>query len=543
MIRLKKKTKSFEPYSSERNESQRTPQTDSQQPQAKQKHKIRFVEEPKIDEKKEPNNIEKLEQKSSNCEKTEGTTRISHSVSYDSFQTIKTDQTQHEEKTKDEETLDIVKTIEDIDSALQSISNNKKKQPSEYRISVNVGKFAIDDINVQLIDDTNGETKLLIYCLKIEPIESMAGNFLKKEFKKEVKMPKNVDINSLETYFYNDIITFTCKYKEEPEPSIPAKSIINEIGNKEEDLPIIRTEILSTKCDSVPEPTLTQQYNVGISQSNSRSILKTNSQNQVQTLDQVIDNIINSSSNNTSRSSSNTNFEVTQTKENNWTSSQPGSQSIPQSSSLGKTVRFDEDISDRLAEEAQEYNSALYGVIRDGYNCLTKDSLENVYLTYFFKLPSCSPADRTQVKVENHSILRLKMIQERRVKDSNTSVKVDGNNLQQVVDDNEKIMFREFSRRCRLPTNLFKFDDSSVSVSFMNDVWVRVEIPIIEFLTIPNDVTPTNPASNTVPTLKESNMKKTVSSTKQKKSFEKSSNLKSETINYETQLSENEIRF
>ena len=70
------------------------------------------------------------------------------------------------------------------------------------------------------------------------------------------------------------------------------------------------------------------------------------------------------------------------------------------------------------------------------------------------------------------------------MKDTNTSVKIEGSNLHQVVDDNEKVMFREFSRRCRLPTNLFKFDDSSVSVSFMNDVWVRVEIPIIEFLTI-----------------------------------------------------------
>ena len=46
----------------------------------------------------------------------------------------------------------------------------------------------------------------LINCLKIEPIENMIGNFLKKEFKKDVRMPKNIDIETLETYFYNDIL-------------------------------------------------------------------------------------------------------------------------------------------------------------------------------------------------------------------------------------------------------------------------------------------------------------------------------------------------
>lgn len=43
-------------------------------------------------------------------------------------------------------------------------------------------------------------------------------------------------------------------------------------------------------------------------------------------------------------------------------------------------------------------------------------------------------------------------------------------------------MLREFSRRCKLPSNVFKFDENGISVSFVNDIWVRVEIPIMEIL-------------------------------------------------------------
>ena len=55
--------------------------------------------------------------------------------------------------------------------------------------------------------------------------------------------------------------------------------------------------------------------------------------------------------------------------------------------------------------------------MQDGYNCITKDGLDNIFLTYFFKLPSCSPSDRTQVRIENSSILKLKIIQETKFKD------------------------------------------------------------------------------------------------------------------------------
>jgi hypothetical protein len=54
-------------------------------------------------------------------------------------------------------------------------------------------------------------------------------------------------------------------------------------------------------------------------------------------------------------------------------------------------------------------------------------------------------------------------------------------------DDSTKIMLREFSRRCRLPNNLFKFDEEGVTVSFVNEIWVRVEIPIIEYLNLTFD--------------------------------------------------------
>ena len=44
------------------------------------------------------------------------------------------------------------------------------------------------------------------------------------------------------------------------------------------------------------------------------------------------------------------------------------------------------------------------------------------------------------------------------------------------------MILREFSRRCKLPDNIFKFDENGITVSFVNNVWVRVEIPIMEIL-------------------------------------------------------------
>ena len=196
-------------------------------------------------------------------------------------------------------------------------------------------------------------------------------------------------------------------------------------------------------------------------------------------------------------------------------------------------------------------------LIQDGYNCITKDGLDNIFLTYFFKLPSCSPSDRTQARIEHHNILKLKIIQEKsfstqskskkktskhsatssrsKAQKSNrnhkseqesaamqssgstsssvksllsqsptlsssssstspfsnstslslsslsTSVESD-DSLTCFNDETSKIMLREFSRQCRLPDHLFKFDETGVTVSFVNNVWVRVEIPIVDFL-------------------------------------------------------------
>ena len=193
-------------------------------------------------------------------------------------------------------------------------------------------------------------------------------------------------------------------------------------------------------------------------------------------------------------------------------------------------------------------------LIQDGYNCITKDGLDNIFLTYFFKLPSCSPADRTQARIEHHNILKLKIIQEKSfstpskskkkasksssrskaqkpgrnhkaeqesaamqssgstsssvksllsqsptlsssssstspfsnstslsLSSLSTSVESD-DSLTCFNDETSKIMLREFSRQCRLPDHLFKFDETGVTVSFVNNVWVRVEIPIVDFL-------------------------------------------------------------
>ena len=223
----KNEKSSFEPYNKEKKESP-LPIAESEPEGQKQKQKIRFAEEPKVTVIEEKKDVETKKHAQA------PTPRITHSVSFESVQTVRrnniketVNNNNNSINSKDDkifkEAADIVKTIENIDNALKSLSEAKKKQPTEYRVSVNVGRFNIDDINVQLIDDAN-DTKLLIHCLQIEPIESMMGNFLKKEFKKEIRMPKNVDIEKLETYFFNDILTFTCKYKQEP--IIPEKGIM-----------------------------------------------------------------------------------------------------------------------------------------------------------------------------------------------------------------------------------------------------------------------------------------------------------------------------
>lgn len=142
-------------------------------------------------------------------------------------------------------------------------------------------------------------------------------------------------------------------------------------------------------------------------------------------------------------------------------------------------------------------------------------------------MPSCSPSDRTQVRIENKNILKLKIIQEQnflckkpkkktfkkiKSKKTNTNSTFSTTSLSSssscslslsyskstslesleseselsASNDKTKIMLREFSRQCRLPDNFFKFDEQGVTVSFVNNGWVRIEIPIVEFFDFSN---------------------------------------------------------
>lgn len=195
----------------------------------------------------------------------------------------------------------------------------------------------------------------------------------------------------------------------------------------------------------------------------------------------------------------------------------------PSSSKPGKRASSNIGIS---SSNKSSSSKMINETLQDGYNCITKDGLDNIFLTYFFKLPSCSPSDRTQVRIENHNILKLKIIQETQFRsklkkensnyhhgcnhhisngnsmnnlkllsNSNSSLaslspSIVSNSCESLEDsmstccqdDSSKIMLREFSRQCRLPRNLFEFDEKGVTVSFVNSVWVRVEIPIMDFL-------------------------------------------------------------
>ena len=56
------------------------------------------------------------------------------------------------------------------------------------------------------------------------------------------------------------------------------------------------------------------------------------------------------------------------------------------------------------------------------------------------------------------------------------------------AEADNKVMLREFSRSCRLPLNLFRFDETAISVSFVNKIWIRIEVPIVEFIDLGSSV-------------------------------------------------------
>lgn len=447
----------------------------------------------------------------------------------------------------------------DTDAFIKSFSNNiDPKQLTEYRTSLHIGRFNISDITVQLIDENDDKLnkKLVVHCYHVEPIQNKAGNYLKKEFKREISMPSNVDISTLESFYYNEILTIKCKYKQNQQPTSPhlpktmstasslstsksqtnasqedafnfslAPTKVNEVkssnGTTTNSITAVQNsptkaststgfstlDLLTSNATTAPSattsistvasntsPTYTTTTSTtsttpnGINGNGTKSILKSNGQSTSQNVETNIvkqplyDNLNDNLSSSTS--DKRTNGNKSQQNESATEILQNAASPNIQRSNSQKSVRFDlDDTEDKSEDNQAQPNGSLDSLIRDGFNCLTKDSLENLYLTYFFKLPSCSPSDRTQVKIENHSIVRLKIIQEKKLKES-PNQKLDANNATGLtqLDDSDKIMFREFSRCCRLPTHLFRFDEGGVTVSFMNDVWVRVEVPIIEIL-------------------------------------------------------------
>ncbi|CAF0945657.1 unnamed protein product [Brachionus calyciflorus] len=328
--------------------------------------------------------------------------------------------------------------------------NNKliNKNLNEFKTSLYIGpEFGPDDISVQLIDNK----KLIVHCLKIEPLKSnsltintskIAGpttidldltkgnNSLKRELKKDVFLPENCDINTLESYLENCNLFIKCLCYDTPVyTSVKYSALKNNIFQNPlySDLDRSIRSRDKKKCRSLKRPKSTEgflnehksvRFEVGAERSKSRSI------------------------------------------ERHLTASQ------------------------RLIND---------DMLEDGFNCITRDPMQNIFLTYFFKLPNCSPSDRTQVRIENKNILKLKIIQETNLSKRNDfSSSLESSSLESIDtdsmtesneddDDEDKLMLREFSRHCRLPDNFFKFDESGVSVSFVSNGWVRVEIPIMEF--------------------------------------------------------------
>ena len=106
---------------------------------------------------------------------------------------------------------------------------------SEFKTSISVGAdFTFNDITVQLVDDLNSSKKLFIHCLRVVPVPERSvtlksgqivkvdlnymntnGKFLKKELKREIIIPPNSDINTLESYLENGNLVIKCLLRSE----------------------------------------------------------------------------------------------------------------------------------------------------------------------------------------------------------------------------------------------------------------------------------------------------------------------------------------
>lgn len=354
-----------------------------------------------------------------------------------------------------------------------------QSSPDQFKTSIYIGPdFGPEDISVQLVDHCyRASKKLVVHCLKIEPIQSNSltintsklaaptiidldltkgNNCLKRELKKDIYLPENSDLNTLESYLENCHLFIKCTCIRPP--VYTTVKCMNQAKSRE----YIFQNPLYTE--------------------NTGSALKPSSS---------VDDKLNKQGGERPRRAKQSCRSVKRPKSNEGFLNEQ------------KSVRFDEKREEKGRSKSRSIERHLSSshrlindeMLEDGFNCVTRDPMDNIYLTYFFKLPGCSPSDRTQVRIEKN-ILKLRIIQETSMRkkvlfneeSSSSSASLTStceSSLDSIDSDstenNEKLMFREFSRQCKLPDNFFKFDEAGVSVSFVRNGWVRIEIPIVEF--------------------------------------------------------------
>lgn len=476
-----------------------------------------------------------------------------------------------------------------------------------FKSAIYIGEeFLAEDISVQLVENCHQSKKLFIRCFRVEPIANMKNaayyaknmiNFInddeniQKELQKEIQLPSNVDLGTLESYLEDGSLFIECKLLPPssclPPPSQHIESTIfqnplfdsklNHTYSKDyyfnkRDRELINDSSCCMKANdnfkthleciknggmmSMPKTIsksvrFEESSNSGVTQPpqiqkrHSTTVNRETKQKKGLKIDQYrkfINYFLFSGGQVEKRArSSSMNPSPTVSINHHKSRSKPVEEPVETIPSPTKSKHRH-----HRASHNHHHNQSPHGQVQDGFNCITKDLLDNVYLTYFFKLPSCSPSDRTQVKIENHSILRLKIIQERKFNgngfqkkspadsssgsstssststscESSTSAsslssfldskaehrganktKEKNNNYEESIfylnnqdeqpessnNKSNRMMLREFSRSCRLPTNLFVFDETALSVSFINNIWIRVEVPIVEFIDFSSD--------------------------------------------------------
>jgi Arc/MetJ-type ribon-helix-helix transcriptional regulator len=364
--------------------------------------------------------------------------------------------------------------------------------------------------------------KLLVHCNRIEPISSRSitltpgqfntpttidlnlndgKNYLRKELKREIVLPTECDIDSLESYLENGYLHFKCLLARQQTNDLKHAQIVSlprlelKNNNSDQSTVIKRSMLNLSEREAIQQQQqiselVKKKLNSSRSDFINKSILKLNSD---ELSDPKTDICLNESLN-SDIASAQFQFESSPRQQQKHQQNRSRHQSLPSGSST-KSVRFNmnnrtfqlEDAhnnsnnnnnnnnhhistADDLIQAAHRKNessspstppnscklirhnsSSSNGhrhrhrsnssksksdanasssshrrtssnnsnnlstrlsndLINDGFNCITKDGLENIFLTYFFKLPSCSPSDRTQVRIEKNSILKLKII-------------------------------------------------------------------------------------------------------------------------------------